>query len=103
MVHHIAGNIAIIRAFFDRHLQQVRISPSEGSFVIWIDWRSLGLDSNQLSRFLVEDACLILGPGEHYGSLQTGFTRMSVATSRTMLTRSLDLLLKAVTDRDFAV
>ncbi len=102
MVTHVAANLACIQDFFHQHLPQVRISPCEGSFVIWIDWRALGLDDAGLGHFLNEEALFALDPGVHYCQDQPGYTRMSIATTRRQLDRSLDLLLEAARARGFA-
>jgi len=102
MVAYVAKNIRYIREFFGQHLPQVRISPPEGSFVIWIDWRALGLNDEELKHFLEDEAMFGVDPGVHYCHDQEGFTRMSVATARDELRKALNMLLKAAQTRGFA-
>lgn len=102
MVRYVHENVKTIRAFFAEHLPQVTIAEPEGSFVIWIDWRSLGLDEEALDDFLVNEAYLHLDQGSEYGAEGTGFTRMNVATPRAEIVKSLERLLAAVRRRGFA-
>ncbi|MBQ9534429.1 MAG: aminotransferase class I/II-fold pyridoxal phosphate-dependent enzyme [Clostridia bacterium] len=102
-LEHINGNAEYILAFFREHLPQVRISPFEGSFVLWIDWRALGLDEPELMRFLKGEALFELDEGTHYDSERgSGFTRMNISCPRRELEKSLALLLEAAKKRGWA-
>ncbi|MBF4693437.1 MalY/PatB family protein [Fusibacter ferrireducens] len=101
MVAHLKACGEMIFTFFNKYLPQVKISPLEGSFVIWIDWRGLNLGDEDLNQFLVNEAYLELDQGSDYGQYYCGFTRMSIAVPKKDLKKSLDLLLKAAEKRGF--
>ncbi len=101
LLKHLEGNLEIIRNFFARHLPQVRLYEVQGAYVLWIDWRGLGLPDEELQEFLVNECYLDLEPGSHYGSGGAGFTRMSFATTRSSLDKSLGLLLAGARRRGF--
>jgi cystathionine beta-lyase len=102
MLQYVYENIRLIQVFFHEHMPQVCLAEPEGTFVVWIDWRALGLDEDDLSDFLLNEAFLDLDPGNKYGSEGTGFSRMNVATPRAEIEKSLVRLLAAAQKRGFA-
>lgn len=102
MTLYVRENAQIIKTFFAEHLPQVIVVEPEGTFVIWIDWRALGLDEDALEAFLINEAYLHLDRGSQYGAEGTGFTRMNIASPRAEIQKSLDRLLLAAQRRGFA-
>lgn len=102
MVMYVRENARLIRAFFADHLPQVIVVEPEGTFVLWIDWRSLGLDEDALDDFLINEAYLHLDRGSQYGAEGAGFTRMNIASPRAEIKKSLERLLLAAQHRGFA-
>jgi cystathionine beta-lyase len=74
----------------------VSIIEPEGTFLLWLDFRELGLDANELARFLAHDANLALSPGHWYGREGAGFARMTIGVPRATIQRALDNLAPAV-------
>jgi cystathionine beta-lyase len=101
LLEHLRTNLKTTRDFFERYLPQVKLYPTQGTYLIWQDWRGLGLGEDELHDFLVNEALLDLSPGRDYGAEGPGFTRMSVATTRYMLQKALDNLFKAIKKRGF--
>lgn len=101
MVKYVYQNVQCIQAFFSEHFPQVTVVEPQGTFVIWIDWRSLGLDEATLDDFLVHEAYFHLDQGSEYGLEGTGFTRMNVAAPRSEIEKSLERLLVAAQKRGF--
>jgi Bifunctional PLP-dependent enzyme with beta-cystathionase and maltose regulon repressor activities len=102
MRHYVWGNYLLVDSFFKDHLPSVSVARPEGSYVLWIDFRGLGLDEVELERFLLEDALLCLDPGSSYGG-PPGFMRMNISAPRRSISRSLDMLLAAAWARGLAV
>lgn len=103
MRKYIAENINMIRDFFQVSIPDVRVAEVEGSFVIWIDWRGLSLDDDELHSFLLNEAYLDLDRGINYGIGGMGFTRMNVATPRGKIEESLAYLFDAAARNGYAV
>ncbi len=89
MVAYVRKNIAYIQNAFSEHLPKISISPPEGCFVIWLDWRKYGLAEEELKHFLINKAYLLLIMGSNYGESGRGFTRMNVATPISEIKKSL--------------
>lgn len=81
---------------FSENLPQVRISPLQGGYVIWMDWRALGLAPEALAEKL-EEADFILDEGTDYCISEPGFYRMSIAAPTRVVDEAL-MRLKRVFD-----
>ena len=68
----------------------------ESSFVVWLDFRALGLSPAELRELLLEKAKVSLAVGEDYGVLGEGFERINIACSRKTLTEALRRIAAAV-------
>lgn len=101
MVKYVYQNARLIGDFFAKNLPQLTVVEAEGSYVIWIDWRSLGLSEDALFDFLVNEAYLDLDHGSEYGVEGIGFTRMNIAAPRAEIEKSLARLLFAAQKRGF--
>ncbi len=98
MLEYVWGNYLFIDSFFREHLPAVSVLKPEGTYVLWIDFRGLGLEAGELNRFLLEEALLCLDPGESYGG-PAGYMRMNISVPRREIERSLELLLDAARAR----
>ena len=98
MLKYVWGNYLFIDSFFKENLPAVSVLRPEGTYVLWIDFRGLGLEAGELNRFLLEEALLCLDPGESYGG-PPGYMRMNISVPRREIERSLELLLGAARAR----
>ena len=85
-------NYQFIRRFFSDHMPRIGLTPLEGGFIVWIDFRLLGLDAEGLRAFLEEEARLFVDQGGDYGPQGEGFCRMNIASPRKCIERSLSSL-----------
>ena len=103
MREYVWKNVSIMKDFFTRNIPAVTMTEVEGSFVIWIDWRRLKLDDEELYSFLLNEAYLDLDKGVNYGEGGKGFTRMNIAAPRRKIEESLGFLFEAAARRGYAV
>ena len=102
MVSYVFQNAVMIREFFAEHLPQVTVVEPEGTFVLWMDWRGLGLGEDALDDFLIHEAYLHLDRGSEYGPEGSGFTRMNIASPRAEIQKALGRLLDAARKRGYS-
>jgi cysteine-S-conjugate beta-lyase len=93
---YIQGNIDLIREFLKKNAIGVSLVEPEGTFLVWLDFRELGLDAKELERFLAEEARLALSPGYWFGREGAGFARMTIGCPRKTVQSALDNLAAAV-------
>lgn len=69
-------NYALLQERLPRGINVVR---PEGTYLAWLDFRSLGMDVPELAKWLPSEAGLALSPGHWFGREGAGFARMTVA------------------------
>jgi len=85
-------------AYMAEHLPQLKIIPPEGTYLVWVDCRALGLDPDTRKELLMEEARLFLDEGELFGPEGEGFERFNIACPRSILEEALKRF-KVVIDR----
>ncbi len=89
-------NILYVQNFLDRHIPQIKLVKPEGTYLIWADFRGLGLEASDLARFLAQEAGLALNSGFWFGREGAGFMRMNIACPRSLLEEAMMRLKSAV-------
>lgn len=82
MKEHVWENYQYIKETLDLHLPGIKISPLEGTYVVWMDFRELRLSDKEIQDFLVHKANILGDPGDEYGPGGEGFCRFNIATPR---------------------
>jgi cysteine-S-conjugate beta-lyase len=75
-------------------LPSVKISPIEGTYLAWLDFREYGLPEDELMRILRDDCRLALNQGSTFGDEGLGFMRMHFGCPRSILEEALTRLQK---------
>ena len=88
-LEYIGGNIAAMQRFIDENLPELRMVPPEASFLVWVDFRKLGLSHEELVDLVVNRARLGLNDGEMFGPEGHGFMRVNVGTQRSVMLSAL--------------
>jgi cystathionine beta-lyase len=93
---YIQGNVDLIREFLKKNAIRVSLIEPDGTFLVWLDFRELGLDAKELHRFLAQKAGIALSPGYWFGREGAGFARMTIGCPRETVQRALDSLAAAI-------
>lgn len=93
---YIAENFAYIQRYCREHIPEIRPNYPEGTYLVWVDCRSLRLDKNQLHDFMINKARLALDDGYWFGDNANGYMRINAACPRSILTTALEQLRQAV-------
>ena len=96
MIEYVEGNIEFVEQFLSEHIPQIKAVRPEASFLVWLDCRGLGLSHNEVVSLFVDTAKLALNEGAMFGEQGSGFMRLNVGTTRTVLRSALEQLKRAV-------
>ena len=94
---YIESNYRFMAAYMAEHLPQLKIIPPEGTYLVWVDCRALGLDPADRKEMMMQEAKLFLDEGELFGPEGEGFERFNIACPRAILKEALARL-KTVVD-----
>lgn len=90
------SNYEYLREWFSIHLPQFTVLPLEGTYLVWVDCRSCGMDSGTIVRRLMDEQRLMLNPGTMYGPGGEGFVRINIACPRSVLADGLERFLSVL-------
>ena len=85
-------NINYTQIFLQKHLPQIKFIRPEGTYLVWLDFRPLGLTEAQREDVLLNQAGLWLDSGAMFGPDGTGFERVNIACPRIILKTALEKL-----------
>ncbi len=87
---HVEANYHFLADFVAEHLPQVRVTPLEGTYLAWADFRRLGLTPAARKALLFEQAGVYLDEGELFGPEGEGYERFNLACPRSILAEALE-------------
>ena len=90
MKNYVRDNIAFARAYVEENLPGVRMIDTQGTYLIWLDFRQTGLTVEELDHKIIYEAGLWLDSGKIFGKTGEGFERINVACPRAVLQEALD-------------
>jgi cystathionine beta-lyase len=93
---YLAGNIEYVRGFLAEQLPQIKLVEPEGTYLLWLDCRALGLPQAELDALVTNKAKLWLDGGTMFGEEGESFQRMNIACPRETLKQAMVQLENAV-------
>lgn len=93
------GNRKTALEFLARRLPQIRATNPEGTYLLWLDCRALGMADAELRNFFVRDCGLGLSPGIVFGEPGSGFMRMNLGAPRAVVEQALAAIEGAIARR----
>jgi len=89
--------------YLTEYLPQIRLIPSQGTYLLWLDCRELDMTDDELKYFFIFEAGLGLNAGVSYGKEGSGFMRMNIGTPRHRIRQALESIRGALERRKNSV
>lgn len=83
-------NISLVREFCNRSHGLVKLIEPDGTYLLWMDFKKLGMNSLDLEDMLLNKAGVRLSGGASFGAGGNGFMRMNIATQKKQLQEALE-------------
>lgn len=96
MISYVKDNIEYTKQYLDENIPALKMTKPEGTYLVWIDFRQLGLTDEELEDLIINKAGLWLDSGLVFGDAGRGFQRINVACPRKTLQLALDKLKSAI-------
>lgn len=87
MKKYVGANITFLHEWMEEHIPQIKVTKTEGTYLVWMDFRGLGIAEKNLKDFVENQAGLWLDGGKMFGESGIGFQRINVACPRKTLER----------------
>lgn len=97
---YLQGNLDFVRGFLRERAPKIRLVEPEGTYLIWLDFRALGLSDAEIKNRMLNDAKLWLDDGYIFGAGGNGFQRVNIACPRALLERALIRLADAFSEKN---
>lgn len=99
LLPYLQGNRDFVAGYLEGALPDIRLTDPEGTYLLWLDCRTLGLDDRALKRFFVHEAGIGMNPGITFGEQGSGFMRMNIGCPRRILEDALQCIESAIRSR----
>ena len=94
MMAYVKSNIDYARNYVEEYLPGVKMINGEGTYLVWLDFRGTGIETEELDRRIIYDAKLWLDSGKIFGKTGQGFQRINVAAPRKTVTECFERIRK---------
>ena len=94
LLAYIEQNHLRTKDFLAEHLPRVQIIEPEGTYLLWLDFRSYGLTDESLNHKIIHEANLWLDDGPIFGAGGSGFQRINIACPWETLQKGLKNLMQ---------
>lgn len=96
MRSYVIENVNFVDEYLKKNIPQIKAYRPQASFLIWLDCRKLGLSQPDLVHLFEDKAGLALNDGTMFGKEGEGFMRLNVGCPRSILSKALESLKKAI-------
>ncbi|MCL2326666.1 MAG: pyridoxal phosphate-dependent aminotransferase [Proteobacteria bacterium] len=96
LLSYLEENAALLSEGLSDLGERIKLVQPEGTYLMWLDCRGLGLSEDALSRFFLDSAGIWLNRGDEFGTGGAGFMRMNIACPQSVLLEAIGRLRRAV-------
>lgn len=98
LLDYLQGNLEFLLTYVEERIPEIKVVKPEGTYLVWLDCRGLGVEPDHLKEFFVKKARVGLNDGAMFGPGGAGFQRMNIACPRSTLLEGLRRIEAAVND-----
>ena len=96
LLDYLQGNLEFLTEYFTKRIRKIKVIRPEGTYLVWLDCRELGMDAMSLRAIMREKAKVGLDDGYLFGPGGAGFQRINIACPRATLEEALKRIEAAV-------
>ncbi len=99
MLTYLKGNLEFLKKYVKERIPQIKVVEPEGTYLVWMNFRALGMNKKELHDFLINKARVGLDDGYFFGKNGEGFERINIACPRSVLKEALMRIEKAINEK----
>ena len=92
LLDYLQGNVDFVRDFLEKNIPEIKLVEPEATYLLWLDCRRLGINSEKLNQILIEEGNLALNKGTTFGKEGNGYMRLNIGCPNSMLREGLEIL-----------
>ncbi len=90
LIDYLYENSKFVKNYFQKFIPQIKVFPLEGTYLMWLDCRTLNLSNKEIEEFFVKKLKLGVSYGHQFGEGGDGFIRLNIACPRKTLETALE-------------
>lgn len=99
MKEYVAGNVEFAIGYLAERLPEVKPMRPEGTYLLWVDCRTLQLDPSGLKDLMFRKAKVAFTEGSVFGTDGEGWLRINLGCPRSIVEEALEAFSKAANNR----
>lgn len=99
LLAYLDGNLRYLQDYLRAHIPEISAIQPEGTYLVWLDCRRLGLDAAGLKNLFLKEARVYFDEGCIFGPEGEGFERMNIACPRSILADALERIRETLAKR----
>lgn len=96
LLNYLESNANYVVEYIESNIKDIIVSKPEGTFLMWLDCRKLGLNHEDLHNLMIDEGKVLLNDGYTFGIEGDGFLRLNIGCPRETLIEGLARIEKAV-------
>jgi cystathionine beta-lyase len=96
LLPYLEKNMDYAEKAFAARIPRIRFLKPEGTYLVLLDCRALGMPQKALDDFFLKKAGVLFDEGPHFGEALAGFERMNLACPRSVLEKAIGRIERAV-------
>ncbi|WP_097003850.1 MalY/PatB family protein [Lacrimispora amygdalina] len=96
LMEYLKENVRFVCNYLKENLPEIKLIEPDGTYLIWLDFRGLGLSEQEREDLIVKKAGLWLDSGAMFGPVGEGFERINIACPRSLIVEALNKLTAAI-------
>ena len=96
---YVNANMDYMAAYLREHLPMLKMQKSEGTYMVWVDFRDTGMSTEEIEHFIVHKAHIGVDMGTWFGPGGEGWLRFNLACPRMLMERAMRQLTEAFSVR----
>lgn len=89
-------NKIFVENYIKENIPEIKVTPMEGTYLMWLDFRKIFDDYNELEKFMTEKAYVFADEGYIFGDGGKGFERINIACPKSVLFDTLERIKNAL-------
>jgi len=95
LIPYLNENFLYLKTTLEKELPGVKVYDLEGTYLVWADFKPLGLSPEDIIKRIEESAGIALDHGDWFGENGAGFERFNIACPRSIIVKAVNALISA--------
>ena len=93
---YVSANMDYMVDYIRENLPMLKIRKSEGTYMVWVDFRGTGMTTEQIEHFIAHEAHIGVDMGTWFGPGGEGWLRFNLACPRCLVEKAMQMLTEAL-------